>query len=373
MNTLFTFSVRFFALLFVFVSVSTPAFALNDFRAIPTASFRSIDPYGTLPHTFEVGDKDVFLSRVLIEPRNAVVKIRSITFKNLGTVETGDITNISLYVDDAKVAGSLQISENITMNLITPYSVRPEFPLSFELRGDVIGGYGKTVGFDPVIESNIQIVDENNSDSVRLYKSELSQAIVLDTIAPKGLIFREIEEQKAISSFSDVSAETSEGIAVAYLHDQDIVNGYPDGQYKPTKTVNRVEALKILLEAKYDSVAEVLYRDEFPDLEKNQWYIRYVLKGVDLGIVKGYPDGHFRPGATINTAEFLKMMHLTFAMSENLPYSFKDVSETDWFAPYAGSAEHYNMFPDRGDYLKPAAELTRGDMAVAMYQYLQNR
>jgi hypothetical protein len=373
MNTLFKFSVRFFVFLFVFVSVSIPAFALNDFRAIPVASFQSIDPYGTISHTFEIGDKDVFLSRVHIEPRNATVQVRSITFRNLGTTEQGDITNICLYVNDAKIAGPLSVSEEVVMNLLTPYLVQPGLPLSFELRGDIADGSGKTVGFDPVVASNIQVVDENNRDLVRLYKSELSQAIVLDTIASKSLVFRKLEVQTASGPFSDMSAETSEGIAVAYLHEQGIVNGYPDGQYKPTKTVNRVEALKILLEAKYDSVGETSYRSEFPDLEQNQWYVKYVLKALDLGIVKGYPDGQFKPGATINTAEFLKMMHLVFAMSENLAYSFKDVSEADWFAPYAGSAEYYNMFPERGDYLRPAAPLTRGDMAVAMYQYLKNK
>ena len=365
--------------------------ALNDFRASAVVTFRSIDPYGSASKEFSVGDKDVFLSRIYLEPRNLAVKLNSITFKNLGTVENGDIMNIALYRGETKVFGSFDSISNIVTYFSDSYLIQPGFPVTLELRGDIVGGAGKTVGFDPVIAENIELLDENNADNVRVYKSELSQKIVLDTIKGSGTSgtsgtsgrsggSTELEtssddsEQETVTNpFPDTSLDDIKGKAAANLYRRGIINGYSDGEFKGTRNVNRVEALKILLEAKFGDVDEQSFLDEFSDVVENEWYVCYVAKALELGIVNGYSDGTFKPGNTINTAEFLKMMNLTFGIEEDLEYMYGDVKSSDWFAKFAGAAKKYEMFPDRPHFLVPASELTRNEMAVAIYQYLENK
>ena len=95
------------------------------------------------------------------------------------------------------------------------------------------------------------------------------------------------------------------------------------------------------------------------------------MRAVGLGIMKGYPDGEFRPGNTINTAEFLKMLSKTFDLPEDLPFDYQDVEQDVWFAKYAGVAKEYKLFPRRDPLsLYPSKKLSRNEVAVAIYKIL---
>jgi S-layer homology domain len=173
--------------------------------------------------------------------------------------------------------------------------------------------------------------------------------------------------------FPDTNTATIEGIAALELHHRNVIGGYPDGTFKGYLEVNRAEAAKFLLITRYSTVEFLENSGRFPDVIEGQWYVRYVMKAANLGIIGGYPDGYYRPGNTVNTAEFLKMLTKAFGLGENLPYSYPDVSAAAWYAPYAGAAETYNLFPNRGMNLEPARNMTRNEVAVAIYQYLVNR
>ncbi len=112
---------------------------------------------------------------------------------------------------------------------------------------------------------------------------------------------------------------------------------------------------------------------QFPDVLDGQWYTKFVVTAASKGIINGNPDGTFRPGNQVNTAEFLKMLSLTFGLQLNMNYSYQDVPSDSWYAQYAGIAERYHLFPNRSSSLSPEAPLSRADVAIAIYQYLSNR
>ena len=173
--------------------------------------------------------------------------------------------------------------------------------------------------------------------------------------------------------FPDTSISDLSGKAAAELYRRAIIGGYPDGEFKGYRDVNRAEAAKFLLLARYGDVDDVRNNGRFPDVLDGQWYTKYVITAADKGIISGHPDGTFRPANTVNTAEFLKMLSLTFGLQLNMQHSYADVSSQDWFAPYAGIAEKHDLFPSRSLHLSPGDPLTREEVAVAIYQYLQNR
>ncbi len=173
--------------------------------------------------------------------------------------------------------------------------------------------------------------------------------------------------------FPDTDLSGLEGVAAAELYRRAVIGGYPDGEFKGSKEVNRAEAAKFLLYARYGTIEDLSNNGRFPDVLDGQWYVKFVVKAADLGIISGYPDKTFGPADTVNTAEFLKMLTLTFGLEENQPYSYSDVLSTDWYARYAGTAEAYDLFPERTTQLYPSQDLTRGEVAVAIYQYLLNR
>lgn len=57
-----------------------------------------------------------------------------------------------------------------------------------------------------------------------------------------------------------------------------------------------------------DSVAGAQAAKRFADVKPGAWYESSVAWALAQGIVSGYPDGTFRPGATLTEAEFLTML-----------------------------------------------------------------
>ncbi|MDO8468773.1 MAG: S-layer homology domain-containing protein [Candidatus Peribacter sp.] len=172
--------------------------------------------------------------------------------------------------------------------------------------------------------------------------------------------------------FTDVKLEDEVGQAANLLADKGIIGGYSDGTFRPDKTVNRAEAAKFLLLARYGSIASQEGTSQFRDVMPGEWYVPFIIRAAETGVIGGYADGTFRPANTVNTAEFLKMLSVAFQLPKNVQHNFTDVSAEDWFAPYVGSAFAYKLFPDRGLSLEPQRLLTRGEVAVAIARILKS-
>lgn len=184
----------------------------------------------------------------------------------------------------------------------------------------------------------------------------------------------EVFFQDSDNPFPDVSTKTLAGKSALELFERGVIKGYPDGTFKGSQEVNRAEAAKFLLEARNQAYAIQLPSNRFPDVITSEWYAQFVLTAAELGIINGYPDGTFKPTNTIITAEFLKMLSLTFGLETNLPYTYEDSADFEggWFWQYAGAAQKYELFPHRPSKLRPDVAITRSEMAVAIYQYLKN-
>ncbi len=174
--------------------------------------------------------------------------------------------------------------------------------------------------------------------------------------------------------FSDTNISSLEGKAAANLYNWGIIGGFPDGEFKGSRSVNRAEAAKFLLLSRYEDIPNNPNNGIFWDVLDGQWYTKYVITAAGLKIINGYSDGSFKPASTVNTAEFLKMLTLTFDLKTGAAHSYKDVDRGAWYAKYAGVAAEYDLFPNRrSDRLEPGRLLTRNEVAVAIYKYLSNR
>ncbi|MBD3360599.1 hypothetical protein GF366_02230 [Candidatus Peregrinibacteria bacterium] len=182
--------------------------------------------------------------------------------------------------------------------------------------------------------------------------------------------------------FPDVLPEATEAQAVYFLQNLGIIDGYPDGTYKPENEVNRVEALKIifatasLLKPEYSiDTSNTNQEIDFSDTQKGEWYVPFVYVAKNAGIVDGYPDGTFKPGNPVNKVEFLKMLFEAFGIDINdieigeIPYS--DVSDNDWFTPYVSFASELNLI-DKENLLYPDQNLSRGAVSEITHKLLKS-
>lgn len=169
--------------------------------------------------------------------------------------------------------------------------------------------------------------------------------------------------------FTDVGSSHPFATAIAYLKQSDIVKGYPDGSFKPDGNLNRAEALKIILSANF--IPTEVYRTDLTDVASGAWFEPYVTTAVEKGIVKGYPDRTFRPGNTISRAEFLKIALL--AADVKIPQEltrdpYTDVPQDAWFAPYFELAKTHRLLRQSPDgKADPARAITRKEAAEVIY------
>lgn len=174
----------------------------------------------------------------------------------------------------------------------------------------------------------------------------------------------------------DVDWRSEEGVAVFYFLQRSIIGGYPAPDGDPQKAtfrghepISRAEVAKLLFNAARIPITETRNNGRFLDVAEGEWYTPYVLTAAKRGIVQGYPPRHilFAHRNPVTTAEFLKMLTLTFELRERQRHGFRDVPADAWFAPYAGAAWQYGLFPERVDHLQPGRPLARRDVILALY------
>ena len=84
------------------------------------------------------------------------------------------------------------------------------------------------------------------------------------------------------------------------------VNGYNDGTVRPEAKITRAEAATMFYRLLNEDVKAEYETDEneFSDVSEADWYCTAVSTLANIGIFGGYPDGSFRPDAYITRAEF---------------------------------------------------------------------
>jgi hypothetical protein len=158
-----------------------------------------------------------------------------------------------------------------------------------------------------------------------------------------------------------------------------VINGNADGSYKPEKGVNRAELLAMLYRAT-GKTPDSSKRNCFPDVQPGSWYELYVCDASAKGFVGGYPDGYFRPSKEVNRVEALKMITLVFGMqvpevqsSNWASVTFSDVASNQWYAKYLLHAYNMSIIPIPGmsaSVFMPEAILKRGEAAAFIYNAL---
>lgn len=135
--------------------------------------------------------------------------------------------------------------------------------------------------------------------------------------------------------YSDVSAGRWYNNAVSTMTRAGVVNGYPDGTFRPNAPITRAEMAKIIaLFAKLEPSAE-----RFPDTA-GHWAEPYIRLAAGSGWIEGYPDGTFRPDRAITRAETVTMIDRVLERvpkdeSRLLPHetmlTFPDCRPGQWF------------------------------------------
>ena len=112
-------------------------------------------------------------------------------------------------------------------------------------------------------------------------------------------------EPKAMSSFSDVSADSYYAKAVAWAVENGITTGTGDGKFSPDATCTRAQSVTFLFRAIGKLVDS---KAEFSDVLTDSYYANAVAWAVENGITNGIGDGLFGPDNSCTRAQIVTFL-----------------------------------------------------------------
>ena len=160
------------------------------------------------------------------------------------------------------------------------------------------------------------------------------------------------------------------------LTDEGLISGYEDNSFRPQKYVTRAEYAAMIIKAIGQENIQVDTMYTFEDINNKHWAWNYVIRAVNLDILKPVSDSYFYPNDYITRTDIitflvniLKSEHITkkeaITALQNNYLDFDDIP--DWFKVTAGKAEVLGVIakePPREKYLDCDANVTRAQMAV---------
>ena len=169
--------------------------------------------------------------------------------------------------------------------------------------------------------------------------------------------------------------------AVTFLTDKKVVVGYPDGLYRPDQKVTRGEFSTMVIKALglYEKDVPLIF--DFKDT-KNHWADRNIQVAAYYGLIKGDPDGNFRPNDDVTRIEALTIVlnalspeNINTEQDQHFVSIYSDYSQIpDWALIQAGQAQMvglvYNL-PGHESTLEPLRPAVRGELAKFLFNMLE--
>ncbi|WP_246036502.1 S-layer homology domain-containing protein [Sinomonas susongensis] len=111
------------------------------------------------------------------------------------------------------------------------------------------------------------------------------------------------------SPFTDISPSTQFYKEITWLASTGITTGYPDGTYRPLASVNRDAMAAFLYRAAGSPAFTPPATSPFTDITPSTQFYKEITWLASTGISTGYPDGTFRPGAAVTRDAMAAFMH----------------------------------------------------------------
>ena len=176
-------------------------------------------------------------------------------------------------------------------------------------------------------------------------------------------------------AFSDVS-DAGTMTAVSTLQSMGVIDGFPDGTFRPGTTLTRAQFCKMaVILLGVTDVSSYQNTTVFPDVRSGHWALGYVNAAVsntlqvggddaakvEVKLISGFPDGTFRPDESITFAQAVTIL------MRMLGYTDKDVG-LNWPQSYLSRAAAVGL--SAGVNLSGNETVSRGNGARLFYNML---
>lgn len=162
---------------------------------------------------------------------------------------------------------------------------------------------------------------------VEVFSSETTPTAATPLV---GTVTNAIVVQQPFPRFPDVPQNHWAAMTIDFVRSARVIEGFPDGTFRPDTNVTRAEFTKMAVEAEGLTLIDPA-TPSFPDVPRTHWAFRYIETARAANIIDGYPDGTFRPDANVSRAEIAAIV----VRAARLPIDttgarFPDVPQTHW-------------------------------------------
>lgn len=152
------------------------------------------------------------------------------------------------------------------------------------------------------------------------------------------------------------------------------INGYPDGSVKPDGEITREEITAILYRINskvYDKPFSVT-GEVFPDVLSTRWSVKEIEYMAENEVVLGYPDGEFKPSRNLTRAEFAALIYRFCELSETKKgNTFFDVSKEHWAYDEIQALSETGLIQGYEDEsFRPEKNITRAEVMTVINKIL---
>ncbi|MDH6088561.1 S-layer homology domain-containing protein [Umezakia ovalisporum] len=175
------------------------------------------------------------------------------------------------------------------------------------------------------------------------------------------------------SIFSDLAGHWAADFVEA-LVGRGAITGFPDGTFAPDAPITRAQYAAII--AQTFQLPRINLDSKFTDVYPSFWAASAVFQTTEMGFIRGFPDGTFRPGQNLTKVEAIVSMvnglKLTGGNAQVLNM-YRDRPQIPSYATNAVATATQELlvvnYPHR-EQLRPLAYITRGEVAALIYQGL---
>lgn len=111
-----------------------------------------------------------------------------------------------------------------------------------------------------------------------------------------------------VNAFPDVPENYWAACPIDKLAMNDVVVGYPDRMFKPSRDISRAEFATMMVKGYNLNCSGLETKSLFKDVPRSHWANSLIAKAVEEGIMCGYPDHKFKPKQPVSRVEALTAM-----------------------------------------------------------------
>ncbi|WP_223637272.1 S-layer homology domain-containing protein [Planococcus sp. 4-30] len=193
----------------------------------------------------------------------------------------------------------------------------------------------------------------------------------LSLIAAAILMFSSfLSPAKAIVLFDDVFANHPFAFEIAYLYEEGIINGYPDGTFRPDDPVTRAHAVAMIGRAL--NLDDTPRSTGFRDVPASHRFSGYIASAAEEEIIYGFANNYFRPDWTVTRGQTAAILDRAFYFPEAPDNNFRDMSKNHFAFDAVSRLAHQGVargYPDNT--FRPDVPVTRAQFSAFLARTIE--